>query len=396
MEEKLDPYNHKQRFENWLKDKSIKGISKTNEKILLKFLDDMTLGLNVSKGSKKGARSFIRLNTLRQRMAFNITQLERRGIKDVTKTTPQQIHQLFEDMRSGVLKNRFGMGYKSVGDYIKVFKTFWHWHQKTSKDKIEDICSDLDTRGEKPAFVYLTKSDFENILKKADADLKPIIALAFDSGARVTELMNIKVSDFSNDFKELNIREETSKTFGRKIKLLLCNEVIKKYVGFLELKENDFLSKLTPPVINERLRALGKEVLKQEQIKLKNLTLYDFRHSSACFWLPKYKAESALKYRFGWIKSDMIHYYTEFLGMKDTIKQDDLYEDITKTELEKEVNSLKEQMALFKKGFEALKKYGLKRKANLNKSSKAYDEEQEEFIPYEKGKIKQRYILVKQ
>ena len=39
----------------------------------------------------------------------------------------------------------------------------------------------------------------------------------------------------------------------------------------------------------------------------------------------------------------MIHYYTEYLGMKDTITEDDMYVDITKVELEKEVEKLKEQ-----------------------------------------------------
>ena len=47
----------------------------------------------------------------------------------------------------------------------------------------------------------------------------------FDSGIRSpTELMNVKVSDLFNDFKELNIREEISKTFGRRIKLMICSE----------------------------------------------------------------------------------------------------------------------------------------------------------------------------
>jgi len=63
---------------------------------------------------------------------------------------------LFEDMRSGILKSRSGQPYKSTGDYVKVFKTFWHWNQKISKIKVEDICEELDTRGEKPKFVYFT------------------------------------------------------------------------------------------------------------------------------------------------------------------------------------------------------------------------------------------------
>ncbi len=344
MEDRLDPYNHKQRLDNWKKTKQIKDVSKTNEKIIIKFLGDMEIGLNISKGSVKGGRSAIRLNTLRQRLAFIAKELEDRKVKDMRQVTTQQLHKLFDDMRTGVLKTRQGTPYKSTGDYIKIFKTFWHWNQKTNKNKVEDITSDLDTRGEKPKFVYFTEQDFNKMLESASADLKPILALAFDSGQRVTEIFNNKVSDFSNDFTELNIRDETSKTFGRKIKLLLCSKQIKKYVERMELKQDDYICKITPPMINRKLRELGKKILKPEQITFKNLSLYDFRHSSACYWLPRYKNESAMKWRFGWKKSDMIHYYTEFLGMKDTITKDDLYLDITKAELEKDLNKTKKDL----------------------------------------------------
>ncbi len=214
---------------------------------------------------------------------------------------------------------------------------------------IEDVTEDLDTRGEKPKFVYFTKEDFDKIVGKAKYDLKIVLALAFDSGLRVTELVNVKVSDFSNDYKELTIRDEASKTFGRKIKLMLCGDQIKEYVKKLDLKPNEFFCKIHPSMINQELNKIGKEVLNPEQIKFKSLSLYDFRHSSACFWLPRYKSESALKYRFGWKKSDMIHYYTELLGMKDTIKEEDMYVDVTKTELEKEIAKIKRESKKQKK-----------------------------------------------
>jgi len=338
MELIRDPYNHKQRYNNWLENKHIQDISKTNEKQIINFIEDMSLGYNISKGSKKGVRSPIRLNTLRQRLVFIAKLLEDRKIKDMRDVTQKQLHSLFEDMRSGKIQTRKGTPYKSTGDYIKVFKCFYHWYQKVSKEKIEDITLELDTRGEKPKFVYFTEKDFENIVKEASTDLKPILTLAYDSGMRVTELMNIKVSDFLNNYTELEIREETSKTFGRKIKLMLCPQQIKKYVQLTDLKPNDFLCKINPPMINRELRRIGKKVLTPAQITYKNLSLYDFRHSSSCFWLPKYKSENALKYRFGWKKSDMIHYYSEYLGMKDTINKDDMYNDITKTELETKQN----------------------------------------------------------
>jgi integrase len=213
---------------------------------------------------------------------------------------------------------------------------------------IPDITEDLDSRGEKPKFVYFTQPDFENVLIHASSDLKPIVALAYDSGARVTEMLNIKVSDLSNDFTELTIRDEVSKTFGRRIKLMLCTNQIREFVNKYGLSNNEYVCQKSLVEINHELRKIARKVFSPEQIKYKNLTLKDFRHSSACFWLPRYKSESAMKYRFGWKKSDMIHYYTEFLGMKDTITQDDMYVDITKSELEKEVDRLRSDMDVLK------------------------------------------------
>ena len=359
VEEVRDPYHHKETHENWKKTKTIKGLNEKNCSLVLEFLSDMELGLNISKVSKKGARSATRLNTLRGRLNFIISKLQERGVKDIKRVTEKDLHKLFDDMRTGVLKTRTGTAYKSTRDYVKVFKTFWHWYEKIMRKKgklVEDVTEDLDTRGEKPKFVYFTKEDFDKIVGKAKYDLKIVLALAFDSGLRVTELVNVKVSDFSNDYKELTIRDEASKTFGRKIKLMLCGDQVKEYVKKLDLKPNEFFCKIHPSMINPELNKIGKEVLNPEQVKFKSLSLYDFRHSSACFWLPRYKSESALKYRFGWKKSDMIHYYTELLGMKDTIKEEDMYVDVTKTELEKEIAKIRRESKKVKEQMQYLAK----------------------------------------
>ena len=76
--------------------------------------------------------------------------------------------------------------------------------------------------------------------------------------------------------------------------------------------------------------------------------MYDFRHCSCCYWLPRYKSESALKFRFGWKKSDKIHYYSEMLGMKDTICEDDMLVDITKTELENRLQKSESEKEIMK------------------------------------------------
>ena len=337
--DRRDPYNHKKRFEMWIGSANkakIQGLSPGTAKLVVQFIMDFSVGLNVSKSSKKGARSPARLNNLRQRLVFILRQLAQRGHRNSSDITAEALHKLFEDMRSGRLATQRGTAYRSTRDYVKVFKTFWHWFMKESR-ATNDITVDLDTRGEKPKFVYFTEQDFERLVAAVSADLKPVLSLAFDSGMRVTEMLNVRVCDFSTDYRELMIRDETSKTFGRKIKLMLCAKQIKDFVQARGLKTDDFIACMSPQMANRELRAVGAKILAKEQTKFKNLTLYDLRHSSACYWVPRYKSESALKYRFGWKKSDMIHYYTEFLGMKDTITEDDLYVDITKTDLEKQL-----------------------------------------------------------
>lgn len=50
----------------------------------------------------------------------------------------------------------------------------------------------------------------------------------YDTGIRAPgELRNIKVSDLQNNGKELAIRDEISKTFGRRIKLMLSAKIRK-------------------------------------------------------------------------------------------------------------------------------------------------------------------------
>jgi len=157
---KIDPYKHKESFENWISSISGKsqvcGLNEINSTLLIRFISDFRIGINVSSKSKKGERSFTRLNHLKQKLSFIIGKLEERGVCDVRKVTPLDLHSLFSDMRSGAVQTRFGTPYKSTGDYVKMFKTFWHWYQKTQRaqnNTVQDITEDLDTRGEKPKFV---------------------------------------------------------------------------------------------------------------------------------------------------------------------------------------------------------------------------------------------------
>ena len=343
---KIDPWEHKKIYLEWkekIREKDIKGISKENSDIIIQYVSDMEDGINIAVGSVKGSRSYGRLLSLKNRMIFFSKKFkELYGVDNVVKIKEEQIVCFFSNIQRGIIKRKDGENFKSPVTYAKIFKAFWHWYMKVNKKKgieIQDITTDLDNQQEKPDWVYLTEEQVKKLCENAKYHHKVLIMFLFDTGIRApTELLNIKVSDFYNDFKELNIREETAKTFGRRIKLMLSTDLVKDYIKLKELKPEDYLFKFCPHAVNQYLQRLAKKVLgdgvSEAGQKYSELTMYDFRHNSCCYWLPRYKSESALKYRFGWKKSDKIHYYSELLGMQDTISEDDMLLDVTKTEIE--------------------------------------------------------------
>ena len=366
--EKIDPHKNKERYIKWKRERAnleMATLSEFNGKIWMRYINDMETGLNVSAFHKKGSRSHIRLNTIRIRMYFLIRELEKRlNLIKVTDITEEQIHQYFQSMRNGEIIRKDGKKFRSVGDYVQDFKAFWHWWMKLNKKQgieMQDIGKDLDTSGEKPDWVYLTEEQIGKLADSAKYEYKILIWFLFDTGMRApTEVSNIKVSDFYNDFKELNIRPEVSKTFGRRIKLMICSSLIKEYIKNKELGKEDYLFKLSPTVTNRYLKRLGKSLFGDKVSlageKYSNLTLYDFRHCASCYWLPRYKSESALKYRFGWKTSDKIHYYSELLGMRDTITEDDVLLDVTKAEIEKDLEKTKNDNIILGEKVESLEK----------------------------------------
>ena len=349
---KIDPYKHEERYKTWLEKvrvEGIKGIGKDNSDLIIQYVTDMEHGLNVSLKSVKGGRSYIRLNTIREKMMFYSRRFkEIYGLDNITEINEDQLILFFSKMHKGEILKQNGEQYKSVNYFVKTFKAFWHWWQTINRKKgieIQDITSDLDSRGNKPKWVYLTEEQVKKLYDNAKPLYKVLIMFLLDSGIRApTELVNVKVSDLYDNCQELHIREETSKTFGRKIKLMISPELLRQHIKENSLEKDDFIFPIKPQSANKYLKRLAGRILGEELSlageSYSSLTMYDFRHISCCYWLPRYKSESALKYRFGWKKSDKIHYYSELLGMKDTITEEDMFVDVTKTELE---NQLKEE-----------------------------------------------------
>ena len=346
---KKDPYKNKEKYMKWKKamKAGIPGITQENSDILLRFIFDMENGLNVAKASKKGPRSYTRLNNLRQRLLFLIKRFESDFQKNLTELTAEEIVTFFNNMRNGTIRRLDGKEYRSIIDFINPFKSFWHWHMKVSNQRgisVPDITEYLDTSSPKPRWVYLTEEEIKRLCNHAKPLYRTLMMFMYDAGLRSpVELINLKVSDLSEDCKHLNIREDIVKkgSFGRKINLMFSSPLLREYIQDNDLEPGDYLFPISPYVANRYLKRLAKRVLgdgvSPAGDKYSNLSLYDFRHCSCCYWLPRYKSESALKYRFGWKKSDKIHYYSELLGMRDTICEEDMLVDVSKTEIEQKL-----------------------------------------------------------
>ena len=102
---KIDPYKHKEKYLFWKKaiDGKIPNISKRNSELIWEYIIDMEHGLNVSNGSKKGARSYVRLNNLKQRMIFLARLFEKElDLLDITKIDERQLHEFSSKIRASL------------------------------------------------------------------------------------------------------------------------------------------------------------------------------------------------------------------------------------------------------------------------------------------------------
>ncbi|MDP2947669.1 MAG: hypothetical protein Q8N88_06155 [Nanoarchaeota archaeon] len=152
----------KVRWENWKSQtykKGVPDISKENSNLLLRYLKDMEVGINISSKSCKGSRSLRRLNNLKDRIIIFCKWFEKHyNVHDLSKLTEAEVFGLFHDIKEGVIKTKNGENYKSIDILAKAFNAFWHWHVKVSRKSgsiIDDLTQDLDAKGEKPDWVYL-------------------------------------------------------------------------------------------------------------------------------------------------------------------------------------------------------------------------------------------------
>jgi len=131
----------------------------------------------------------------------------------------------------------------------------------------------------------------------------------FDSGARVEELLNIKICDLSFKDNVYKVRIVHSKTKPRTIHLPICSKYISSYLKEFKYQPDEYLFPISYLTLRQMINRAGKNILN------KNLTPHILRHSSATYYAHHLK-HFQLCYRYGWtMSSNMPDRYLDREGM---------------------------------------------------------------------------------
>lgn len=358
MADRYDPHKSAARLEAWFKahSKGIPGLNSENSRLIIEHAEDLMVGHLGSPVSKRGPRSSIRIVSVVSRLtSFSRMMQQYFGYeKTFYSLTRREAGKFFMDLRAGIVLNGYGKRPRDVDSIVKVVAAWFRWYCRREAEEgrpvPQDPFSDVSkSANSKPAWVYLDENQLKRLSEACNPKYRTFLLLQWDSGCRApTEAVNVRRSDITEESGSfyLNIRPETSKTFGRRIRLMFSGKALVDFCENNQVGPEDYIfgtkrTKVTSAAAKKYYQRLAVQLFGDVQTmgreRIGKLTLYDFRHCAACYWIPRYKNQSSLLYRFGWKKPEMAHYYSEFLGMKDTIVGEDMVVGAAASALEKEL-----------------------------------------------------------
>lgn len=354
---------HKGTHENWKEYASqygIDGISKESSDWIIRFLADLEEGKNLGRGSRKGPRSHIRLNSYRHKLTQWSKLIEGKGKNSIIDSDVNTLHEIMSELREEYAP-------ATLSSFGREFKAFWNWYMRTQRlegKTIFNVAEDLESAAPKSRFCYVTKEQVDELLEYLDYDEQLVTLFLFDSLVRPPkELLNLKVKDVYEKDGEVwvNVGDDIAKNgFGRQFNLLYCGDQLKKHIKEKELQEDDFLFmsikkyKLSylPKLKTAAKKLWGEKISNPKAGKrYSELEPYDLRHSGAIHLriiASKNNSISpdAIRQRGGWQGSQMVDYYTAFVGLTGEIKKEALLIEEDKSKMGKKIDDLT-QVTLF-------------------------------------------------
>ncbi|MFZ3170333.1 MAG: tyrosine-type recombinase/integrase [Candidatus Methanoperedens sp.] len=195
-----------------------------------------------------------------------------------------------------------------------IMKVYFKWLQKMeviANIKIKNIKNNLKRED------ILTIEDVEKLIETTDSYMyKALIALLFESGGRIGEILKIRAKDIQETDQGMIISVPQFKT-GNDYRRILCPfsaQYIRNYISYSAVNKSDILFDLSEPAVWRFLKKIGKN----SEID-KPVSAHKFRHAQACDMVVRGYQESIIRKKLGWTgDSRMIGRYTH-LADEDVI-----------------------------------------------------------------------------
>lgn len=341
---KIDIHNRQAQMERaMMRLREDSQVAPENKALIFKFIRDCKLGKTVLGKSKKKigpARCLKYIGILSQLSGWFCKPFDDMGQDDMES--------FIELLESDQIRSQKGKPFSDATkvDIKKTIKKFWKWKDGNNKN-YPDLVAWIDTYEQVKDVPALSREEVERMINQTNnLRDKALIMVLFDSGARIEELLNVRLKPEHIQWKEeLNcymMRLEYSKTKPRTISIPLSMEHLKNWLEVHPCKENAQaqLFPLSYGNLRMLLHRIGKRVLD------KRVSAHLLRHSSATFYANRLKNSFKLCYRYGWtMASDMVNRYLDREGILEHETAEIIRSDEVHTS-QAENRNLREELSL--------------------------------------------------
>lgn len=285
-----------------------------NKALLLKFDRDL---VTEDYSDKRRYKILVTLKKIAEYADFNFDEAEEENLRDLVAEI-----------------NGLDLANRTKQDYRKILKRFYRWINRqferetapkgyNGKDEHPEVVDWIPTHtkngSDKLPKDLLTPEDVDDLIKAAhNLRDKALIALLWDTGARYSELMDLKVGDIEDREHGKKVVVE-GKTGSRRIPLRESVPYLNKWLSAHPSGEKDapLFCKLQNPGETPSHYYVNSKMLKKAAEKAgldKPTNPHHFRHSRASFLANKF-TEAQLCEWFGWVQgSDVPAKYVHLSG----------------------------------------------------------------------------------
>jgi len=304
MNKRNDIYSAEHKLNLAIKRIEKKNITEENKKLILKFKEEcFALGLSV----KRVLFYMNYLPNIAEWLGKDFTRITKDDLKKIISEIERRDYSEWTKQDYRVVIKRFFKWFKGNDEF---YPPEVAWIKTTAKETRTCMPEDL-----------LTPEDVKNIVEHAyESRDKAFIMLLYESGARIGELLNMRIKDV--EFNSVGARISLfGKTGDRRILVLNSVPYLSNWINNHPYKENreSFLwvslgcRNFGKPVKYSTIKSLLKRLAKKAGIK-KRVNPHHWRHSRASALASKLTESVMCKY-FGWkLGSDQPATYVHLSG----------------------------------------------------------------------------------